>query len=81
MLASSSAPRSTQILVDATTLAEPLHPSPERCALAAILFPAGYFLSSMGRERTAPNGLIVLLYAGAVSLGLGVVALGIGLLS
>ena len=72
----------TQILVDATTLAEPLASiARSGVPLAAILFPAGYFLSSMGRERTAPNGLIVLLYAGAVSLGLGVVALGIGLLS
>jgi hypothetical protein len=35
----------------------------------------------MGRDRTEPNGLIVLLYAGAVSLGLGVVALGVGLIS
>jgi hypothetical protein len=72
----------TQILVDATTLAEPFASvARSGVPLAAILFPAGYFLSSMGRERTAPNRLIVLLYVGAVSLGLGVVALGIGLLS
>ena len=82
MLASSSAWRSSpRSSSTRRRLPSRSHPSPERCALAAILFPAGYFLSSMGRERTAPNGLIVLLYAGAVSLGLGVVALGIGLLS
>ncbi len=49
--------------------------------LAAILIPAGYFFSSAGRGVTEPNRLIVLIYAGAVSLALGVVALGIGLLS
>jgi len=49
--------------------------------LAAILIPAGYFLSSAGRGATEPNRLIVLIYAGAISLALGVVALGIGLIS
>jgi hypothetical protein len=49
--------------------------------LAAILFPAGFFFSSMGAGRTQPNGLIALLYAGAVSLAVGVVSLGIGLLT
>ena len=49
--------------------------------LAAILIPAGYFLSSAGAGATQPNRLIVLIYAGAVALALGVVALGIGLLS
>jgi hypothetical protein len=49
--------------------------------VAAILFPAGFFLSSAGRGRTDPNRLIILLYAGVVSLTVGVVALGIGLLT
>lgn len=48
--------------------------------LAAILMPAGFFLSSMGEGRTAPNTLVWLLYAGAVSLAAGVVALGASLL-
>lgn len=48
---------------------------------AAILMPASFFLSSAGREATEPNRLIVLLYAGAVSLALGVVSLGVGLLA
>jgi hypothetical protein len=47
---------------------------------AAILFPAGFFLSS-ARGATQPNQLILLLYAGAVCLTAGVLALGIGLLS
>ena len=47
---------------------------------AAILFPAGFFLSSVGRGRTEPNRLIWLLYAGAVTLAASVITLGIGLL-
>jgi len=48
--------------------------------LAAILMPAGFFLSAAGRGVTRPNRLIVLLYTGALSLAVGVVSLGIGLL-
>ena len=48
---------------------------------AAILFPAGFFLSSAGPGRREPNRLIFLLYVGVACLTLGVVALGIGLLS
>jgi hypothetical protein len=49
--------------------------------LAAILMPAGFFFSSMGRGATQPNRLIWLLYAGAASLAFGVTSLGIGLLT
>jgi hypothetical protein len=49
--------------------------------LAAILMPAGFFLSSAGAGRTEPNRLIYLLYAGAISLALGVISLGIALLT
>ncbi len=49
--------------------------------LAAILMPAGFFLSSAGAGRTEPNRLIYLLYAGAVSLALGVASLGLALLT
>jgi hypothetical protein len=48
---------------------------------AAVLFPAGFFLSSAGRGATKPNRLIVLVYMGAVALTAGVIALGIGLLT
>jgi hypothetical protein len=48
--------------------------------LAAILFPAGFFFSSLGRGRTEPNGFIWFLYAGGVVLAAGVVALGMALL-
>lgn len=48
--------------------------------LAAILMPAGFFFSSAGRGATEPNGLIALVYAGALSLAVGVVSLGASLL-
>ena len=48
---------------------------------AAILMPAGFFLSAAGKSITKPNQFIVLLYIGVASLALGVVSLGIGLLT
>lgn len=47
---------------------------------AAILMPAGFFFSSMGAGRTEPNGFIVLLWLGAVSLAAGALTLGVRLL-
>ncbi|CAN5556019.1 hypothetical protein BH20ACT23_BH20ACT23_25420 [soil metagenome] len=49
--------------------------------LAAILMSAGFFFSSMGKGATKPNGFIALLYAGTVSLALGVAFLGYGLIT
>ena len=49
--------------------------------LAAILMPAGFFFSSMGKGRTDPNAAIWLVYAGAASLAAGAIALGVGLLT
>lgn len=48
---------------------------------AAVLMPAGFFLSAAGPGVTKPNRFIVLLYAGAASLAVGVVSLGVGLLT
>lgn len=50
-------------------------------AWAAILVPAGFFLSVLGKGTTEPNRLIVLLWLGAASLAAGSVALGVGLLT
>ncbi len=49
--------------------------------LAAILIPAGFFLSSAGRDRTEPNRWIWLVYGGGVVLAIGVLALGVSLLT
>lgn len=48
--------------------------------VAAVLMSAGFFVSSAGRDVHRPNGLIALLWLGALSLAVGVVTLGIGLL-
>lgn len=48
---------------------------------AAILSPAGFFLSSAKPGATQPNRLILLTYTGALTLTAGVLALGIGLLT
>lgn len=48
---------------------------------AAIFMSAGFFFSSLGTGRTAPNRWIVLLYIGAALLAAGVLALGIGLIT
>jgi hypothetical protein len=49
--------------------------------LAAILMPAGFFLSVLGRNPERPNRLILLLWVGAASLTLGLIAAGVGMLS
>ncbi len=48
--------------------------------VAAILMPAGFFLSVLGRDPQRPNRLILLLWAGAASLTLGLIAAGVGML-
>jgi hypothetical protein len=47
--------------------------------VAAILVPAGFFLSVLSPDAKAPNGLIYLAHIGAVVLAVGVFVLGIGL--
>jgi hypothetical protein len=47
---------------------------------AALLIPAGFFFSAMGRGATKPDGWIALLYIGVVVLAAALIILGIGLL-
>jgi len=47
---------------------------------AAILMPAGFFLSILSPQEHQPNRMIYLTFAGAVILAAGVVTLGVGLL-
>ena len=48
---------------------------------AAILMPAGFFLSVVGRDPEKPNGLRYLIYAGGLVLLVGVGSAGIGLIA
>jgi hypothetical protein len=50
-------------------------------ASSALLMPGGFFFSSMGRGRTEPNRLIVLVLAGAALLAISLTTLGVGLLA
>jgi hypothetical protein len=49
--------------------------------VAALLMPAGFFFSSMGKDRTGPNALVALVYIGAIMLTAGLASLGVGLLT
>ncbi|MBA2954836.1 hypothetical protein GON03_10905 [Nocardioides sp. MAH-18] len=49
-------------------------------AVAALVMPGGFFLSSLGAGRTEPNRLVVMIPVGALILAAGLVSLGVGLL-
>ena len=49
--------------------------------VGALLMAVGFFLSASDPGATEPNGLIVLVWIGAVSLAVGVVTLAVGLLT
>jgi hypothetical protein len=49
-------------------------------ALGPILMPLGFFLSVLSPRAERPNGLIALVYLGGLSLAVGALTLGIGLL-
>ena len=46
---------------------------------AAVLMPAGFFLSVLGRDPERPNRLVALLWVGAAALTVGLVTAGAGL--
>ncbi len=72
----------TQILVDATTLSGAAEwVARSFVPAAALLLPAGFFLSATRRGATEPNRLVLLVPVGAVVLAIGLVVLGIGLLT
>lgn len=48
--------------------------------VAAILMPAGFFLSVLGTDPQRPNRLIVLLWLGVVSLTAALIVAGIGMI-
>jgi hypothetical protein len=48
---------------------------------AAILMPAGFFLSVLGRDPQRPNRLRTLIWIGAAGLTVGLVSAGVGLIA
>jgi hypothetical protein len=71
----------SQILVSAARVTGVLGALTNGIWAAAILMSAGFFLSAAGKNVTQPNRFIWVLYLGAASLAVGVVSLGIGLLT
>lgn len=68
------------LYVDLAGVADPWRQLSLGILLAAILMPAGFFLSVIGRDPERPNRLVWLLWLGAASLAVGVVSAGVGLL-
>ncbi len=71
-----------QIFVDAARMSGlPSTLARSGIPLAAVLMSAGFFLSSLGKGTTKPNRFIGVLYVGAICLAVGVVSLGVGLVT
>jgi Ni,Fe-hydrogenase I cytochrome b subunit len=69
-----------QVLADAAGLPKPLEWFARLAIpLAAILLPAGFFLSVASPSAAAPNRAVYLIYLGALVLAAGVIILGVGL--
>jgi len=49
--------------------------------VAAILMPAGFFLSVMGKDPARPNAFRYLILLGALSLTVGLIGAGVGMIS
>lgn len=69
------------LFVDLAGVTGPAAPLSRLVLLAAILMPAGFFLSVVGHDPRRPNRLYVLIWLGAASLVTGVIAAGVGLLT
>jgi hypothetical protein len=68
--------------VDQTDLSEPLKWVVRLAfAVAPILMPLGFFLSVTSPDAQRPNGVIALVYLGGLSLAVGALTLGVGLLA
>jgi hypothetical protein len=69
------------LLTEATTLGGPVRwLAATGVLVAAVLMPAGFFLSALGAGREKPNRLVLVLVLGAAVLAAGVVTLAVGLL-
>ncbi|HEX8343584.1 MAG TPA: hypothetical protein VF657_02400 [Actinoplanes sp.] len=69
------------VLIRANDVAAPWSAGPYGILGAAILMPTGFFLSVLGRDPESPNRLIILLWAGAAMLSVGLLGAGIGLIT
>ena len=70
----------TLLLVDRSGSSGPAVIAPTLVLAAAILMPAGFFLSVIGDDPQKPNGFVALLYLGAGVLAVGLLLGGVGLI-
>jgi hypothetical protein len=70
----------TLLLVDGSGATGLVIAAPTLVLSAAILMPAGFFLSVLGEDPQKPNRFAVLLYLGAAALAAGLVIGGVGLI-
>ena len=70
----------TMVIVQANSVPEPFATISLGVLAAAILMPAGFFVSVIGKDPARPNRAIVLLWIGAIVLGIGLLAAGVGLI-
>jgi hypothetical protein len=70
----------TLVLVQANDVPEPFATLSLGVLAAAILMPAGFFVSVIGEDPQRRNRAVVVLWVGAVVLGIGLLAAGVGLI-
>ena len=68
------------LLTDGNAVAEPWATLSTAVLWSAVLIPAGFFLSVVGRDPQRPSRLLLLLWLGAAALTVGLVAAGLGLI-
>jgi hypothetical protein len=68
------------LLTEQNDVGQPWRTLSSGVLVAAILMPAGFFLSVLGRDPQRPGRLIVLLWTGAAALVIGLAAAGLGLI-
>ena len=68
------------LLVDGQAVSQPWSGLSAGVLWSAVLIPAGFFLSVLGRDPQRPGPLLLLLWLGAATLTVGLVAAGLGLI-
>ena len=68
------------LLVDGQAVGQPWSGLSAGVLWSAVLIPAGFFLSVVGRDPQRPSRLLLLLWLGAAVLTVGLVAAGLGLI-
>lgn len=71
----------TMVVVNANHVAEPFASASFGVLASAILLPAGFFLSVIGKDPQHPNRAVSLLWIGGIALTVGLLGAGVGLIA